>query len=45
MHTLSEIRAIVFICAAPAALLAQPPRDVAPLKYWPAPLYWQPITI
>jgi len=26
----------------PLALAAQVRRDVAPLKYWPAPLYWQP---
>ena len=26
----------------PLALIAQVSRDVAPLKYWPAPLYWQP---
>ena len=31
-----------FLITLPAALLAQPSRDVAPLKPWPAQLYWQP---
>ena len=26
----------------PAMMFAQAVKDVAPLKYWPAPLYWQP---
>jgi len=30
------------IVVLPLALTAQTARDVAPLKHWPAPLYWQP---
>ena len=33
---------VSLILASPIMLLAQAPRDVVPLKYWPAPLYWQP---
>jgi hypothetical protein len=27
---------------APLCMVAQTRQDVAPLKNWPAPLYWQP---
>ena len=35
--------AVIFLCLfVPAALPAQGMKDAAPLKYWSAPLYWQP---
>jgi hypothetical protein len=32
----------LYVLLLPLAMVAQTSRDVAPLKYWPAPLYWQP---
>jgi len=33
---------LLFSAAVFGQTAGQAPRDVAPLKYWPAPLYWQP---
>jgi hypothetical protein len=35
-------KSFLYVLLLPLAMVAQTSRDVAPLKYWPAPLYWQP---
>src|SRR5215510_12853945 len=35
-------RAVFLLIVLPMILNAQSQSDVAPLTYWPAPLYWQP---
>ena len=37
-----DVRILVCLLFIPAAVKAQPSRDVAPLKYWANPLHWQP---
>lgn len=37
-----KLRNLSILALLPTALSAQTPREVAPLKHWPAPLYWQP---
>jgi len=37
-----KTRSACLLVLLPVVLAAQAPRDVAPLKYWSAPLYWQP---
>ena len=39
---LARLPGFFYLFLVSIALIAQPPRDPAPLKYWPAPLYWQP---
>jgi hypothetical protein len=40
MHKLMTLGSLFAFAA--SVLGAQPTRNVAPLKNWPAPLYWQP---
>jgi hypothetical protein len=35
-------KSFLYVLLLPLAMAAQTSREVAPLKYWPAPLYWQP---
>src|SRR5690242_335044 len=42
MQTLRARRMISVFGFLPVALMAQAVQDVAPLRHWPAPLYWQP---
>src|ERR1700685_4617797 len=37
-----DTKSLLYVFLLPLALTAQTRPDVAPLKYWPAPLYWQP---
>src|SRR5437868_4725388 len=37
-----NFRCISILALLPLTLAAQAPREIAPLKHWPAPLYWQP---
>jgi hypothetical protein len=42
MKTPVLARFVSFLAVVPMLLSAQPLRDRVPLRYWPAPLYWQP---
>ena len=35
-------RTLSLFLLTPLSVFSQTPQDAAPLKYWPAPLYWQP---